>query len=401
MSRILLAWELGAASGHLAGLRPVVEELLKRGHQVTLAAQNLRNASRVFAGLDFPVVPAPRTHEIYGGLEDPPLNYSEILMRYGYIDAPMLTALVRAWRALIQLTAADVLVADHAPTALLAARGLPDLRCVAFGNPFAVPPPVHPTPNMRRWLEVPPQRLLNSDALVLKTINQSLHSSAAPLSAVHRIFENADCLFAGVPELDPYGSRAAECYLGLHVGISGKAVPQWPAGEGKLIFAYLRADYAEIDHLLAALEACGARCLIHMAGTSPALIERYRSPRLVFSDTPVDIVSAAAQCDAAICHSGIGTVNALLQTGKPMVLLPAQLEQFLLARNVEAQGAAVVVVPEDAELEFGGALNRILEDQSFAGHARALANRYREPSLQTVIDRAVARIEGAAVEETA
>lgn len=401
MSRILLAWELGAASGHLAGLRPVVEELLKRGHQVTLAAQNLRNAARVFAGLDFPVVPAPRTHEIYGGLEDPPLNYSEILMRYGYIDVPMLTALLRAWRALIQLTAADVIVADHAPTALLAARGLRNLRCIAFGNPFSVPPPVHPAPNMRRWLEVPAQRLLNSDALVLNTINQSLHPSAAPLSAVHRIFENSDCLFVGVPELDPYGPRAARSYLGLHVGISGKAEPQWPAGGGKRIFAYLRADYAGIDHVLAALSACGARCLVHVAGAAPALIERHGSPQLVFSDTPVDIVSAAAQCDAAICHSGTGTVNALLQAGKPVLLLPAQLEQFLLARNVEALGAAVVVVPEDVKREFGGALKRILDDQSLAGHARALANRYREPSLRIVIDRAVARIEGAEVEETA
>ncbi len=401
MSRILLAWELGAASGHLAGLRPIVEVLLERGHQVALAAQNLRNAARVFAGLDFPIVPAPRIHELYGGLEDPPLNYSEILMRYGYIDAPMLTALVRAWRALIQLTAADVLVADHAPTALLAARGLRDLRCIAFGNAFAVPPPVHPTPNMRQWLEVPPQRLLNSDALVLKTINQSLHPSAAPLSALHQMFERVECLLVGVPELDPYGPRATESYLGLHVGISGMATPQWPAGDGKRIFAYLRADYADIDHLLAALSVCGARCLIYMAGASPALIERYRSSRLVFSDTAVDIVSAAAQCDAAICHSGIGTVNAVLQAGKPMVLLPAQLEQFLLARNVEALGAALVVVPEEVKREFGGALKAILENPSFSGKTRAFAERYREPSIQAVLDRAVARIEGRALEATA
>jgi len=394
MSRILLAWELGAEFGHLARLRPAVEMLLARGHQVTLAAQNLRNAARVFAGLDFPIVQAPRTYELYGGLEDPPLNYSEILMRYGYIDAPMLTALVRAWRALIQLTDADVMVADHAPTALLAARGFRSLRCIAFGNCFTVPPSLHPTPNMRHWLEVPPQRLLNSDALVLETINKSLTSSEAPLSAVHQLFDRADRMFVGVPELDPYGPRAAEFYMGLYVGVSGKTAANWPAGDGKRIFAYLRADYAEIDHVLAALSACGARCLIHMAGTSQALIERYRSSRLVFSDTPVDIVSATMQCDAAICHSGTGTVNALLQAGKPMLLLPAQLEQFLLARNVEALGAAIAVVPEEVKREFGDALKNMLENPSFSGHARALAHRYCEPSIQAVIDRAVARIEG-------
>jgi UDP:flavonoid glycosyltransferase YjiC (YdhE family) len=389
MSRILLAWELGAASGHLAGLRPLVEGLLARGHQVTLAAQNLRNAARVFAGLDFPIVPAPRTHELYGGLQDPPLNYSEILMRYGYIDAPMLAALVRAWRALMQLTAADVLVADHAPTALLAARGLQNLRCIAFGNSFAVPPDVHPTPNMRRWLDVPQQRLLNSDTLVLETINQSLPSSADPLSAVHQLFDRADRMFVGIPELDPYGPRQAGFYLGLYLGISGKAAANWPAGEGKRIFAYLRADYTEIDHVLTALSACGARCLIHMAGASQALIKRYHSSRLVFSDTPVDIASAATQCDAAICHSGTGTVNALLQ---------AQLEQFLLARNVDALGAGIVVVPEEVKSEFGKALQSILENPSFSGYARTLANRYREPSMQAMLDHAIARIEGRVAE---
>ncbi len=401
MSRILLAWELGAASGHLAGLRPVVEVLLARGHQVTLAAQNLRNAARVFAGLDFPIVPAPRTHEQYGGLQDPPLNYSEILMRYGYLDAPMLAALVHAWRSLIQLTDADVLVADHAPTALLAAREFRSLRCIAFGNPFAVPPAVHPLPNMRRWLEVPRQRLLNSDTQVLETINQSLTAPAAPLSAVHQLFDRADRMFVGIPELDPYGPRAAESYLGLYVGISGTAAANWPAGEGKRIFAYLRADYAEFDHVLAGLSACGARCLIHIAGSARALIERYSSTRLVFSETPFDIVSAATQCDVAICHSGTGTVNALLKAGKPMVLLPAQLEQFLLARNVEALGAATVVVPEEVKKEFGGALKNILENPSFSGHARALADRCREPSMQSMLEHAVARIEGRTTEAMA
>ncbi len=396
MSRILLAWELGAASGHLAGLRPVVEMLLARGHQVTLAAQNLRNAARVFSGLDFPIVQAPRTYELYGGLEDPPLNYSEILMRYGYIDVLMLTALLRAWRALIQLTDADVLVADHAPTALLAARSFRNLRCIAFGNSFAVPPPVHPAPNMRHWLDVPQQRLRNSDALVLETINQSLSSSETPLSAVHQLFDRADHLFVGIPELDPYGPRSVECYLGLYVGVSGKAAANWPAGDGKRIFAYLRADFSEIDYVLDALSACGARCLIHMAGTSQVLIERYQSDRLVFSNAPVDIVSASAQCDFAICHSGTGTVNALLQAGKPMLLLPAQLEQFLLARNVEALGAAIVVLPEEVNSAFDGALNDILENPSFSGGARALADRYREQSMQVMLECAVAVIEGRA-----
>ena len=77
-----------------------------------------------------------------------------------------------------------------------------------------------------------------------------------------------------------------------------------------------------------------------------------------------------------------------------MLLLPAQLEQFLLARNVEALGAAIVVLPEEVNSTLGNALNNVLENPSFSGHAHALANCYRERSISKMIDRAVALIEG-------
>ena len=398
MSRILLAWELGAGSGHLAALRPVVAVLLARGHQVTLAAQNLRTAARVFEGMDFPVLPAPRTHEIYGGLEDPPLNFSEILMRYGYIDAPMLAALVRAWRTLIELTAAEVLIVDHAPTALLAARGMPGLRRMTFGNPFAVPPPVSPTPNMRSWLDVPEKRLRSSDALVLETINQSLPPSAARLSHVHELFDDSTCIFVGVPELDPYGPRAKELYMGLHVGISGMAQPQWPDGAGRRVFAYLRADHPAIEVVLKALASCDARCLVHIVGDTAGLAERHASSRVVFSEKPVDIQSAVRHCDLVLCHSGIGAVNATLRGGKPMLLLPAQLEQFLLARNVAATGSAIVLAPEDVAQEIRGVLTRLLNEPVFGESAEAFARRYGALPADQLVLNVVDRIEQCAME---
>lgn len=397
MSRILLAWELGGGAGHLASLHPVASALLKRGHQVTLAAQDLRAAAAFYAGLDMPVVAAPLSRGNYGGLAEPPLSYSEILMRYGYLDSPMLAGLVRGWRGLITLTGADVLVADHAPTALLAARGLP-LRCMTFGNPFAVPPAVHPTPNMRPWLEVPVQRLLNSDAAVLATINRALPAGAPPLAAVHELFDRTTSVFVGLPELDPYGRREADCYLGLHVGRSGTTETQWPAGAGPRIFAYLRADYRYIDACLAALAACNARCLVHLADATEALMARHRGPGLAFSDTPVDIESAGAQCDLAVCHSGLGMVNAMLRAGRPLLLLPLQLEQFLLAGRVAALGAAQVINSEQAQPDFAAALTAMLGDPQYARSAQNLAARVAAASVGTITDRAIARIEALAAQ---
>jgi hypothetical protein len=37
MARFLITWELGGGLGHLSGLKPIVAELLRRGHHVSLA----------------------------------------------------------------------------------------------------------------------------------------------------------------------------------------------------------------------------------------------------------------------------------------------------------------------------------------------------------------------------
>lgn len=397
MSRILLAWELGAGAGHVASMRPLAEALLARGHKVTLAAQNLRTAAAVFADIGIPVVAAPVCPATYGGLAEPPLNFAEILMRYGYLDAPMLAALHRGWRGLIELTAAEVLVADHAPTALLAARGLP-LRCAAIGNPFAVPPPVHPTPNMRPWLEVPPQRLLSSDEAVLTTINAVLPAGVPRLGALHELFGDVVKMFVGLPELDPYGARDAHHYLGLHTGVSGSAPARWPEGGGARIFVYLHAGYRHLDACLSALAASGARCLVHVLGAAEELIARHRGPRVEVSAVPVDIVSASAQCDLAVCHSGLGLVNVMLGAGRPMLLLPYQLEQFLLATRVAALGGAQVIHVEQARPDFGSAVSTMLGDTAYADRARALAARVAPGSVGTMTQQAVARIEALATQ---
>ncbi len=392
MSRILLAWELGGGAGHVASLRPVAEALLARGHQVTLAARDIGSAAMIFSELRIPVVPAPICSKTYGGLADPPLNFAEILMRFGYLDAAMLRALLLGWRGLLELTGADRLVVDHAPTALLAARGMA-VACSSFGNSFAVPPPVSPTPNMRDWLEVPAQRLQDSDARVVSAINAALMPDVPPISSLHQLFEGVDHLFVGIPELDPYGPRAEGNYLGLHTGRSGKEPAVWPSGEGARLFVYLKAGYPHLHVCLEALASAPARSLVNLSGATTQMIKRYCGSRLSFSAGHVDIEHALAQCDALVCQSGLGTVNAALRGGKPLLLLPSQLEQFLLARNVEKLGVGVAIHPETAAPDISGALARIVNEAAFADNARALAQRYSVPTAAAVVDHAVARIE--------
>lgn len=395
MSHILFAWELGGGFGHLGRFRPIAQALVRRGHQLTLAVRDVERAHVVYSSSRVRIVQAPLCTKAYNGLAEPPLNYAEILMRYGYLDAPLLAGMLCAWRGLLDITGADLIIADHAPTALLSLRGRRMARAV-FGNPFAVPPPVSPTPNMRPWVNVPQQRLASSDDSALNVINASLAPEMPRLGQLHEIFDDATCLFTGLPELDPYGPRNAGGYLGLYCESIGSAPPRWPTGKGRRVFAYLHGDYRHIDAALAALAASAARCLVYLLGATPAVRQKYEGPRLAFCKDLVDLGAAVAGSDLCVCHGNSGTVIAILRGGRPMLLLPHQLEAFLLSANVEKLRVARVVHPDSQPLDIAGALACALEDTALADAARAFASRHREPAVDTITEYAAGRIEALA-----
>jgi UDP:flavonoid glycosyltransferase YjiC (YdhE family) len=163
------------------------------------------------------------------------------------------------------------------------------------------------------------------------------------------------------------------------------------------VFAYLNGDYRHIDATLAALADSGARCLVYLLGVPRALRQKYEGlPRLAICDELLDLGAAVAESDLCVCHGNSGTVIAILRGGKRMLLLPHQLESFLLSANVERLGIARVVHPDAQPLNIGGALASALEDTALAAAARAFASRHREPPIDTIMQRAVERIESLA-----
>lgn len=396
MSRILLAWELGTGFGHLGPFLGLAPKLLERGHELHIAAREIAGACKAVAGLPIALHQAPLCLNTYSGLQDPPLNFAEILMRYGYLDPPMLRAMIIAWHGLMRATGADLVIADHAPTALLSARllGLP--RAV-IGSAFNVPPDTAPTPNMRPWVDVPAARLADSDARVVAVINASLPAGAAPFAEIREIFSGAGRFLAGVPELDPHGANDPEHYLGLHTVSTGTAEPRWPDGDGPKIFFYLHADYAHADRALQALAASGVRTLVCVMGPVEAFRSRFSGSGLDFAPGLLDMAQVVAGCDLCICHGNVGTTLGMLAGGKPVLALAKQLENFQLGRALERIGAGRVVVAEgNAAPDIAGPLQDMLTNPDYAAKARAFAERYRGESVGTMTERAVARIEALA-----
>lgn len=395
MATFLFAWELGGDYGHLSRLLPVARELTRRRHTTVFAVRDLMGAETLLAPHQIQAFQAPLWLGAVTNLPDP-ISYAEMLMRFGFLNATALTGIARAWRNLVALLKPDVLVLDHAPTALLATRGL-GLPRVNSGDGFCIPPAEVPMPPLRWWAEANQARLQDSEAHALASANQVLATLQAPLlDQLSELLGCDDSLFCTFSELDHYPKRSASpVYLGPIYSLGQGETMPWPDGNGPKVFAYLKAGYAGLETVLAALQASNARVLLHVPGASRKTLNQFASGRMVFSVAPLSMAHVAATCDLALCHGGAGTTAALLLAGKPLMLFPMQMEQTMTARRVLQLGAAVAVAP-DTLAQLSRVLPAVLADTNLAQGAKRFAHAHRGYDQRITIAVAADRCEALA-----
>ena len=397
MSKLLYAWEFGAGLGHIGAFLPLARALRERGHEVLWAVAQTAPTARLLVNDGFTWLQAPACPEM--PREGPPLSYSDILLRFGYASADSLLGLVVAWRELMRLAGAQAVLADHAPTAILAARTL-GIPVVLYSSGFCVPPRQRPLPNMRPWQALPIGRLEALDNLALANINAVLkHFGKPPLEAVAQLFDVAEDTLIGFPELDHYAERGPARYWGNLPDAGVGTAPVWPALPGKRIFCYLRVEIRHHEAALAALQALGQPTVVFFPDAPRPLLERYVAAHLVFSAVPLDLAQTAREADAAMSYASMSTTTRFLLMGKPLLLLPGHLEQFLLARRVEEMGAGLLVNPEQPPIDLQTKLERVLFEPHFTGNAQAFAHKYAAFPQDIVIAHLVRRIEGIAAAE--
>ncbi|MBB6581160.1 glycosyltransferase [Ralstonia solanacearum] len=375
MSRILFAWELGANLGHLARDLPVAEVLRKQGHDVLFSGKDLRVAEQVLSPAGFKFVQAPAAastpQDSYA-----PANYSEMLIGAGYGDVLGTLARVKAWAALFDLHRTDVVVINHAPTALLAARalGLPAvLTCIGF----ELPPAVSPLPSIRPWESIPVERLQQADSVVLHTFNSVLDRfGQAPILRVADLFTNLPTVLTTFPELDHHGARTDVLYVGPVSMLTNAVECPWPAGASRRIFAYLRPSVPGFEHMLAALRDTAATVLCVSPGISGDDIKRLSSPRLKILPHPVALNATLQGVDLAVVY-GTGTMADALLAGVPLLMVPQVIEQALAARRIEDLGAGIMWKPPRTLESARTVLAAALSTSSLKQKADLFAKRYQ------------------------
>lgn len=175
---IAFAWELGANLGHLSRGSPLAQRLQAQGFRTIFAVRDIALAHSLPTAAHVDFVAAPRYKGAYRSAR-PPINYSELLAECGYLDPLALRALVRAWIGLWRTIDPAVVVIDHSPTALLAARVL-RVPAVLIGTGFTIPPGAGPMPSMRPGMRTSAEELRAADEKVRVVINQVLEELDHP-----------------------------------------------------------------------------------------------------------------------------------------------------------------------------------------------------------------------------
>lgn len=393
MATVLFTWELGGGLGHMLQLLPLAQGLAAQGHRVCVALRNLAGAARVFGRAGVYFLPAP-----FKSAGRVPfrrtLNFAHILANVGWGDDEELFGLASAWRNLFRLVRPDLLVCDHSPTALLAAHGLPNVRRTAIGSGFLCPPDRSPFPPYRPIEQVDLQQLAADEQAVLGRANRILRQwGRPPLERLGQLYSGADETFlVTFPELDHHGARAGARYWGPINGPGGGKRFDWPAGNGRRVYAYLKRCPA-LPQLLEALAARGDPTVVFADGIDGATRRRFASAALRFEDERLDLAQVGRECDLAVHNANHGTASELLLAGRPMLQVPITLEQQVLARTVCRLGAAEAIrAAKVTTAEFAQKLDALLTSRHYAEVARAFAARHRDFDRDQQRDQMLCRV---------
>lgn len=388
MAKILYTWEWGDDLGHIQSFLSFATYLSARGHEVVLAAKDLSRIHTLPGLQKFMAVQAPVWLSPVKGLPKPMVCYADIMQRYGYLDADGLLGLVKGWRAIFSMIKPQLLVVDHSPTALLASRGL-DFPRIIYGSGFLSPPRTTPMPSMCPWLTLPARRIEDSEAVVLRTINQVLvELGERPMGTLADLFAADDNLLMTPAELDHYQQRGPARYMGPVRSVQGGATPEWPKGPGKKIFAYIKTSHPHSKQLFMQLLDAPFNVLAYVPGLSEEKCRAMQAPNIHFSSRPVDMHYVTQHAKAILCHAGIGTTQYGLLSGLPMLLLPIVLEQELVARNVSREGMGIFIDPSERVPDLTALIRELVNNPRYAKNAQRFARKYastKEAEIMAVV----------------
>lgn len=295
-----------------------------------------------------------------------PVCFAELLKADGWAEYNGLAGLVMGWLAIFKLWPPDLLIADFAPTALLTARTI-GIRAYSVGTGWTIPPHLSPAP---AFIPASIERVRASEREVLTNANLILKQlNAEPLKRIADLFKvGAITTFS---ELDYYNVQRRDIiYAGQISALSTAAATDEFSSDKTKVFVYLRNDYLYLDDLLNALNNLDGYeficCIPNYSGS------QYYNLRI--HSVPLKLDKILKSADLVISHGGNNLTSEALLAGVPLLVIPQQLEQLVLARRL-ANRKLISVMSTNIGLS-------IVEALSLRDNAKSFAEKYENHTTQ-------------------
>ncbi len=382
MKTVLLAWELGTGLSHTNGLLVLARRFAEAGCRVLFAFATLDHGNPVLADAGFPVLQAPPARQAPhpSGQRPPAHSFASILAEHGFGDPAALRAGLRAWDTFLGFVKPDLLVADYAPFALLAAHGAMPTAAVSFG--FAIPPPhLEKFPVLRP--DAPPPM---ADDALLAQIAAAQRERRRPAPPRLAAITAGDLhIVRDLPEIDHYDGLR---HGGMIGPIEPLAAPTPPPAQPS-VYAYLRGNHADSRRYAEALARLTVPVAVHFQPPNAPLAAALRQRGITVHDVPPPADAAVAAASVVICHGGTGMVSHALAAGRPLVLLPISGETRDNAKRLAAAGYAEFADPLQPDF-FPALVERVIDDRAMAARLAALGQDIAGRGYAGFADRAAA-----------
>ncbi|GLK77124.1 hypothetical protein GCM10008171_23780 [Methylopila jiangsuensis] len=373
MTRALLAWEGGAGRGHLLHLRAVAEALGGR-FAFDAALCRMEHAAEIAPVCDVVVQGAAlydREPRRRGPGAVGAATWGEFMGDMGFGDAEVLRVQIGWWIEAMKARRAELVVADFAPCAQLAARAL-GLPVIVTGVGYAVPPPdldAFPV-----FLTDRTARLHDEAAMVAAVNAAGAAFGLAPIDRLAAVYRADVALARTLPMLDPYDGLRAEPPLPPLAD-----VPDAPsAGEGDEVFAYFSTTERNDPALMEAICDLGAPVRLFLPGADDALAAQLEARGVLVERAPVPVDLIARRSRLALHAGQHGALCMALACGLPQAAAPQHLEQLYHARRAQEAGVLTLLPRGERDpAALRAILRAALADEDAAKRARALAHELR------------------------
>jgi hypothetical protein len=282
-----------------------------------------------------------------------------------YRGAEELHAMVSAWDHLIQILGPRAIVTDYSPILALAAYDR--VPVIAIGDGFVLPPPNLPKMPALRPGGSPPA--LEGELLTNIAIVQRRRGCATPRSLPALIGGQAHvvCTYC---ETDIYAQQRIQPASGP---LNATSRPLTPPVK-KAIYAYLAADERHTPKLLHVLSNSGFPVEAFVRDASSESKRALRASAIHVHEVPPPINEVADRASLIVHHGGIGTIEACLALGRPQLLIPRHLEQWLNASTVGRLGAAVALKQPFSLAEGAAAVSAAISSKHLIDKTQQLAH---------------------------